>query len=221
MFSPSTNPPMSYTSVQPEDQYPYGLVSVTFISPKSKLKYLQNLCKKHPGTFCALHIALWSIFLMFGLIMCYPTELLPSEKQSGWTSGPTTQGSIDIVWSCFSTIFTCVYVSLHLDISVFASDIQRPGVTAKCKTFWKMIVRKGKWIAFNIIAPELIVQVAIIEYLSAKNGERKIQDPRWTLTHEFFADMGGFRIMTQPPTSSECARVNGADQGHRRVINSG
>lgn len=63
---------------------------------------------------------------------------------------------------------------------------------------------------FNILAPELIVLVAVKEYLSAKKGEKKIEDEGWTLAHAFFADMGGFKIQVLSHDSSASAGDNEA-----------
>lgn len=134
---------------------------------------------------------------------------------------PNDPRRINIVWSCLSTIFTCVYVSLHLDVPVTASDFQRPGAAAKCKAFYRTIALQGGWIAFNIIAPEIIVQVAVEEYISAKRGERMIADKRWTLAHAFFADMGGFKVQVKSQNSSfsRAAGKNEALRGPEQMVN--
>lgn len=66
---------------------------------------------------------------------------------------------------------------------------------------------------FNIIAPEFIVLVAIDEYISAKNGEKEIEDEKWTRAHAFFADMGGFKIKVQPSSSLISTQDNEENKG--------
>lgn len=73
---------------------------------------------------------------------------------------------------------------------------------------------------FNILAPELIVQVSGEEYISAKIGERKIEDEEWILAHSFFADMGGFRIPVRPTSFSVSDQSNEANQESEQRMNS-
>lgn len=188
------------------------------------LEYLRKLFSYHEHKaavfipYLALFIALSIPFsvLIFNRVMHagQSTQFSPSESRLGWTPGPTTRGSITIIWSCLSTIFTCSYVSLHLDVPVTASEV--PGITfrEKSKDFWKTIkqtiVRKGGWIIFNILAPELTVQVAVSEHLSARYGKTRINNPKWTLKHAFFADMGGFKIKVQ---QASLPQENNTQQG--------
>lgn len=44
------------------------------------------------------------------------TQFSDSNPRLGFTPGPSTRGTMNIVWLCMSTIFTCVYVSVHIDV---------------------------------------------------------------------------------------------------------
>ena len=39
-----------------------------------------------------------------------------STKMEGWVSSPDNRGTVDILWSCASTIFVCTWVMLHLNV---------------------------------------------------------------------------------------------------------
>lgn len=59
--------------------------------------------------------------------------------------------------------------------------------------------------------------ISIIDYFSAKRGEQNINDRRWTRTHAFFADIGGFRVRELRSTVQEQDR----NVGERELKESG
>jgi hypothetical protein len=58
------------------------------------------------------------------------------------------------------------------------------------------------------IAPEVVIGMACYDYLSAKKNLRDLEgfasedDVPWTLTHSYFANIGGFVIQSEPPEDS-------------------
>ncbi|KAI3325560.1 hypothetical protein HD806DRAFT_490648 [Xylariaceae sp. AK1471] len=105
----------------------------------------------------------------------------------GWVSGPGTRGSIDIIWSSFLTIFLCTWTTLCLNV-----PHPKDGDL-------KILLRKGKWMLFGIIVPELVLSISLGQYASARRSVQQFRElgyPQWTLRHSFFTDMGG--LVLQP-----------------------
>jgi hypothetical protein len=109
----------------------------------------------------------------------------------GWVSSPNGRGTMDIIWGSFLTIFLCTWSSICL-------NVPHPTDNATKKFF-----RKAKWMFLAIIAPELVLSVAIGQFASARRSIRRfgrLGYSTWTLRHGFFADMGG--VLLHPPDSS-------------------
>ncbi|KAG0702579.1 hypothetical protein DFH29DRAFT_804798 [Suillus ampliporus] len=96
-----------------------------------------------------------------------------------------------IVWSCAATLFACTWTAVHPNI---------PGIDEKkfpvaCRRLFIMVMA--------LIAPELMITWATRQFLSAQKAARDFNKlPReilesekrkkWTVTHGYFAWMGGF-----------------------------
>ena len=125
--------------------------------------------------------------------------------------GPKGRGTLNLISVCMSTIFTCVYVSVHGDVpdpskaEAFANTLTSYRVpsfiVAFIKTLYTFIEnptsKRILFMLFNVIAPELVVLVAALELSSAYDGlrfMRKCKQRKWSMTLAFFADMGGFEL---------------------------
>lgn len=113
-----------------------------------------------------------------------PTGLNASTPAlRGWVDQPNGRGTIDILWSCASTFFVCVWVMLHLN------------VPAPEDTIYTLFWRKIKWVVWALLAPELLMLFASGQWASAK---RSVVDMKalgyedWSMIHAFYADSGGF-----------------------------
>jgi hypothetical protein len=40
------------------------------------------------------------------------------SSQQGWTAGPNSRGSFDILWSCLSTLGLCVWTAVHPNLQL-------------------------------------------------------------------------------------------------------
>ncbi|XMA09760.1 hypothetical protein WAI453_002551 [Rhynchosporium graminicola] len=54
------------------------------------------------------------------------------------------------------------------------------------------MLRKLRWMLLATIGPEFVLSFAIGQWASANRSVKDFDDPRWTMRHAFFADMGGF-----------------------------
>ncbi|KAK0710086.1 hypothetical protein B0T26DRAFT_861322 [Lasiosphaeria miniovina] len=109
---------------------------------------------------------------------------------TGWVPEPEGRGTFGILRSCIMTLVLCVYTALHLNIPA-------PNLTA-----FAACMRKGKWVLMGCFAPELVVFVA---WCQRRQATRLLGQMRevpgdtyrlWTMTHSFYATMGGFVLNT-------------------------
>ncbi|KAK0736188.1 hypothetical protein B0T21DRAFT_366457 [Apiosordaria backusii] len=129
---------------------------------------------------------------------------LPGNATTSWVLEPDGRGTFGILRSCIITLALCVYTAIHLNI---------PGVQDTKRTRW---LRKAKWVTIAMFAPEVVVYVAwcqrqqvleLHDVLSRKLDQEpetgRKRKHAWTMTHSWYAKMGGFVIDTARDTESE------------------
>ena len=112
-------------------------------------------------------------------------SITPTSIKRRWVNQPDERGTFDIVWSCVATLAICVWVMLHLN------------VPAKDDTPWALFLRKIRWLALAILAPELLMLFASGQWASAKRSVTEMEElgyTNWSLVHAFYADSGGFLL---------------------------
>lgn len=118
----------------------------------------------------------------------YTTDNDDQFPRQGWTDQPNTRGSLDILWSCGFTMFLCSWFILCLN------------VPAPDDTPFKIFRRKLYMTALGFLGPEFIFQIALGQWLSARRSVKDFHQlgyRQWTMTHAFYADMGGFILHTR------------------------
>ena len=103
---------------------------------------------------------------------------------NGWVASPNARGTIDIIWSCVVTAFLCSWSVLFLNVPDKHS-------------FRSCLSTKLSWVAFTIFFPEILASFAQVQYLSARHSVAAFHElgySDWSMTHAFFADMGGFML---------------------------
>ncbi|ETW84774.1 hypothetical protein HETIRDRAFT_473500 [Heterobasidion irregulare TC 32-1] len=88
----------------------------------------------------------------------------------------------DIVTSCMATVFSCTWVAIH------------PNIPAIDDKWWTISFRRAKLMVLALIAPELVILWAMRQWYVARDLAKRYQGRGWTLTHGFFAGMGGFML---------------------------
>ncbi|KDQ60380.1 hypothetical protein JAAARDRAFT_126241, partial [Jaapia argillacea MUCL 33604] len=96
-----------------------------------------------------------------------------------------------IISSCLTTIFTCTWVAIH------------PNIPSPEESPIEVIVRRVILMVMALIAPELVLVWAMRQWFGARRiakvhrGKPQSEPTgrEWTLTHGFFALMGGFMIV--------------------------
>ncbi|KAB5570440.1 hypothetical protein GE09DRAFT_707761 [Coniochaeta sp. 2T2.1] len=103
----------------------------------------------------------------------------------GWVSSPDTRGTMNIIWSCVSTLVVCLYYMLHLY------------VPAPDDSYWTRFWRKARWAFLGLLAPELPMLFACGQWASANRSVLSMQalgHHEWSIEHAFYADSGGFVV---------------------------
>ncbi|KAG2367613.1 hypothetical protein BDR07DRAFT_1372749 [Suillus spraguei] len=89
----------------------------------------------------------------------------------------------DIVWSCAATLFACTWTAIHPNI---------PGMNEGKFT---VLFRRLGFMMIALLGPEIIITWAAIQFLCARTTANAFNDAfGWTVTHGFFAWMGGFML---------------------------
>src|ERR1700760_668710 len=102
--------------------------------------------------------------------MTAPTE----PKTVSWQSEPNTRGTWGILTNCVLTLIVCVYTAVHLNVP-HRDDTRRT-----------QLLRRAKWVALGILAPELVVYNAWRQWDTATELTQEIarlrsQVGRWLL----------------------------------------
>lgn len=106
----------------------------------------------------------------------------------GWVDGCDKRGTLDLLWSCLSTLFICLWIMVHLNLP------------ATHESYWDNFLRKLRWFVMAALLPEVLLLAAGGQWASAKRSTTNMRasgHEHWTLSHGFYADMGG--IVLQPP----------------------
>lgn len=108
---------------------------------------------------------------------------------SGLKNGPNNRGTLNVIWTCLSTIFSCVYVAMHFDVP-----------SRKDSKFVKF---SGKWIIvlFGMAAPEVFLGRSCYQFVRSWKSVKAVAAAglvggqgrnKWTMTHAMFTEMKGF-----------------------------
>ena len=116
---------------------------------------------------------------------------------NGWVEAPSGRGTLNIIWSCFFTIFVACWTVLNL-------NLPSPGEGS-----WQIKLRKAKWMVLAVVVPESLTAAAFAQRVAARESVRVMTalGHRWTLQHAFFLNMGGIWLK---PKDSRPFPINAA-----------
>src|SRR5436305_9701213 len=107
------------------------------------------------------------------------TSNTTTNDRVAWVPPPKGRGTINIVWSCVSVLLVCTYNCAHLNISSFEEN--RAGwhkwYGIPYWPEWPLLrkqLRKRKWMAIILIAPEFGIALASKQYFKARKKLQKI-----------------------------------------------
>ena len=92
-----------------------------------------------------------------------------NETKVGWVSTNCQRSTYDVLWSCLSVVLVCTYKVIHLNLPA-RRESEAPWAEF---LFWKRWLRKLKWMAFMALSPELLLAMALGDFLWSRQNERK------------------------------------------------
>ncbi|KAI9894871.1 MAG: hypothetical protein M1814_000091 [Vezdaea aestivalis] len=104
----------------------------------------------------------------------------------GWNPGPNTRGTFDIIRTCIQTVILCGWTSICVNVPDLGNGRQ-----------FDLILDKFRFVMLTFLGPELVFLLAFGQYQSARASVKQFKASGfddWTLTHAFYADMGGIRV---------------------------
>ena len=146
---------------------------------------------------------LLSVYIILGFVHTVSAWSTFSSKCStpatytNYISSADIRGTLDILWSCTFTLFICTWTVQHLNIPRQRRVIASSKLQSLKWTF-QSIQYRSKWMIFSLIFPEVLVGQEFQEWVLAQRSyedlkeQSTIDDSEWSLTHAFFANMGGF-----------------------------
>ncbi|KAK3370430.1 hypothetical protein B0H63DRAFT_552440 [Podospora didyma] len=86
---------------------------------------------------------------------------LATLRAPSFVPGPELRGTTSILWSCIVTLTACLYTALHLNVPTRRGPL-------------RTLLYKGKWVLFGLIAPEIVLYLAISQFLEARNLAKQL-----------------------------------------------
>ncbi|KAJ9616754.1 hypothetical protein H2200_000473 [Cladophialophora chaetospira] len=118
----------------------------------------------------------------------YP-EAIKSKDSLVWgfVQDPDGRGTFSILLSCLAVLLLNTWTVLHLNIPPRRSP-------------WRNYLHKCKWWIIALICPDGLAVSSFEQWRNARLSVKRLKAkyPWWTITHGFYAEMGGYRIV--PPT---------------------
>ncbi|KAE8409777.1 hypothetical protein BDV37DRAFT_277432 [Aspergillus pseudonomiae] len=131
------------------------------------------------------------------MIHFYPNCTLPPTA-GRFVAAPDVRGTLDIVWSCGSILILSCWSIFHPNIPPQFKPTPKGWHNTRRHLF--LFFQKLRWVVSILVAPEMIMTKAMLDLTSAKALQVPLQEfaekdgVDWSLSHTFFANMGGFQI---------------------------
>ena len=97
-----------------------------------------------------------------------------NETKVGWVWNNCDRGTFDVLWSCLSVILVCTYKVVHLNLP----SPREAEASWHQSLFWKMWLRKLKWMCFMALSPELLLSMALGDFLWSRQNEQRFAQIR-------------------------------------------
>jgi hypothetical protein len=115
-------------------------------------------------------------------------------QEVGSVPSPNSRGTFDIIWGCLTVLLICTYTVWHPNLpSPSEREARWPDLTCLSAG-----VRQLRWMLITSIAPEITIAMAIEDWVHARESHREMTssrlEPEWTMTHAFYAGMGGIAL---------------------------
>ena len=80
-----------------------------------------------------------------------------------WVSEPRGRGTWSLLYSCIFTLFLCVYTAIHLN------------VPPQHESSFVFYMRKTKWVLIALLAPEIVLYSAWLQWRSARDHGKSME----------------------------------------------
>ncbi|PYI07768.1 hypothetical protein BO78DRAFT_312241, partial [Aspergillus sclerotiicarbonarius CBS 121057] len=147
-------------------------------------------------------------------------------QYQGWTSGPNTRGSFDILWTCLTTMALCVWTAVHPNVPLVSrfgqTLLERLGLMMLAMIFPEFVMTaawdqrrraQGLLLEVNAASPARYEDELPLEAASESSLLPPDKSTRWSLQHALFAIMGGYALETQ-----YTSKVTNQHQTIRRLV---
>ncbi|KAL7945796.1 hypothetical protein V8C42DRAFT_321593 [Trichoderma barbatum] len=151
------------------------------------------------------------VFCLIPLVQAYTTfstNCSTPDTMFNYVSSPNTRGTLDILWSSLFTIIACTWSLQHPNVPEQRNG-RDPGWWGNIKWSLYGFYRSTLRMFWTVIAPELIILTSYNERKQALKDHENMQDfaskdgIAWSLSHSYYANMGGFVIRSTPPRGNE------------------
>lgn len=97
-----------------------------------------------------------------------------NETKVGWVWNICNRSTFDVLWSCLSVILVCTYKVVHLNLP----SSREAEASWDQLLFWKKWLRKLKWMCFMALSPELLLSMALGDFLWSRQNEQRFAQIR-------------------------------------------
>lgn len=101
------------------------------------------------------------LFLVYSEVSL--SSLGPNDHSSNSSPDVSTRTTAGIFWSCFTTLIACTWTSIH------------PNIPARETSEWQLWWQRGKIFLIALVAPELIIHWALIQYRCSRQTVREFR----------------------------------------------
>jgi hypothetical protein len=106
-------------------------------------------------------------------------EPIPRE---GWNGGPNGRGTMDVIWTCVGVLLLASYALVRLN------------PTRMRDSDFKLFLRKVKWAALALFAPEFITQVAWTQWSVVRKIVPETPEKSWVQAWYYYMVRIFFRL---------------------------
>ncbi|KAJ5354123.1 hypothetical protein N7541_006687 [Penicillium brevicompactum] len=104
-----------------------------------------------------------------------------------WVDEPDQRGTWAILSTCIVTITLCCWSSVY------------PNIPPRSASTLKKEMGKVNLFLIGLLSPEMYLPIALGQWSSARASVKRFHEAgysNWSITHAFFADMGGFLLQS-------------------------
>src|ERR1700709_145375 len=104
---------------------------------------------------------------------------------SGFVQDPNGRGILTILLSCLAVLLLNTWTVLHLNIPPHSTP-------------WRNYLHKVKWWIIALVCPDGLAVSSCEQWRNASKSVKALKKtyPWWTITHGFYAEMGGYRVVS-------------------------